>query len=209
MADDGRLRNAKGEAFEFEVLTYSKALERVAVPWARNLEKLGIAVRLRVTDPALYKKREDEFDFDVIVNSYGASQTPGNELVERFTSAAANEKGSDNAAGVRDPAVDAVIERLLRSRTRAELQASARTLDRLLRHGWYMVPHFYAPAHRVAYRRTLEHPQTLPLYYGAESWMLKTWWARPAAAVPAGAAGGSAMGAATGAATGSAAGSPR
>ncbi len=198
VADDGRLRNARGEPFEFEVLTYSKGLERVAVPWARNLEKLGIAVRLRTTDPALYKKREDEFDFDVVVTSYGASQTPGNELVERFTSAAAAEKGSDNLAGVRDPAVDAIVEALLRSRTRAELVAAARVLDRLLRHGWYLVPHFYAPAHRVAYRRTLGHPATLPLYYGAENWMLKTWWAAPPgadrkaaqapAAAPAGAA---------------------
>jgi microcin C transport system substrate-binding protein len=149
------------------------------VPWARNLEKLGIEARLRTTDPALYKKREDEFDFDVVVQSYPASQTPGNELVERFSSAAAAEKGSDNAAGVRDPAVDVLIERLLASRTRAELVAAARALDRTLRAGWYLVPHYYAPTHRVAYRNTLAHPDRLPLYYGAEPWMLKTWWVRP------------------------------
>jgi len=179
VADDGRLRNARGEAFEFEVLSYSTALERIAVPWARNLEKLGIAARLRTTDPALYQKRGDEFDFDVLVHSYASSQTPGNELVERFTSHAADEKGSDNLAGVRDPAIDAVVQRLLASRTRAELLASARVLDRLLRHGWYLVPHFYAPAHRVAFRAKLAHPQRLPLYYSASAWMLKTWWVKP------------------------------
>jgi microcin C transport system substrate-binding protein len=178
VAGDGRLRNARGEPFEFEVLSYSSALERIAVPWARNLEKLGIHARLRTTDQALYQKRGDEFDFDVVVQSYSSSQTPGNELVERFTSGAANEKGSDNLAGVRDPAVDAIIAKLLASRTRDELVAAARVLDRILRNGWYLVPHFYARAHRVAYRKRLAYPTTLPLYYGASAWMLKTWWVR-------------------------------
>ena len=174
--DDGVLRNAQGQAFDFEILTYSKGLERVAVPWARNLEKLGIAAHLRVTDPALYQKRTDEFDFDVAIHLYAASQTPGNELLERFTSAAADEKGSDNLAGIRDPAVDAIVQRLLGSRTRAELVTAARALDRVLRAGWYLVPHFYAPSHRVAWRARLAHPDRLPLYYAAETWLLKTWW---------------------------------
>ena len=176
--DDGVLRNGNGRAMEFEILSYSKGLERVAVPWARNMEKLGIAARLRVTDPALYQKRMDDVDFDVAIHLYSASQTPGNELIERFTSAAADEKGSDNVAGIRDPAVDAIVQQLLRSDTRAELVAAARALDRVLRHGWYLVPHYYAPTHRVAYRSGLAHPQKLPLYYAAEPWLLKTWWER-------------------------------
>lgn len=176
--DDGVLRNAAGQAFEFEILSYSKALERIAVTWARNLGKLGIAASLRVTDPALFQKRLDDFDFDVTVALYSASQTPGNELIERFTSASANEPGADNLAGIRDPVVDAIVQRLLRSETRDELVVAARALDRVLRAGWYLVPHFYAPAHRVAYRSRLAHPQTLPLYYGAESWALQTWWER-------------------------------
>ncbi len=114
----------------------------------------------------------------MIVQSYSSSQTPGNELVERFTSAAAKEKGSDNLPGVRDPAVDEVVRRLLASRTRAELVDTARVLDRLLRNGWYLVPHFYAQAHRVAYRPRLAFPDTLPLYYNPSAWMLKTWWVK-------------------------------
>jgi microcin C transport system substrate-binding protein len=176
VADDGLLRNAKGEAFEFEVLSYSKALERIAVPWARNLEKLGIRANLRVTDPVLFQKRLDEFDFDVTVVSFPASQTPGNELVERFSSESADQKGSDNASGVRDPAVDAIVRRLLQSDSRAELVAAARALDRVLRHGWYLVPHFYAATHRVAYRDTLAHPPSMPIFYAAQPWLLKTWW---------------------------------
>jgi microcin C transport system substrate-binding protein len=176
VADDGRLRNESGAALSFEILSYSKSLERVAVPWARNLEKLGIEARLRVTDPALYQKRMNDFDYDVAIHVYGASQTPGNELIERFTSAAADEPGSDNVAGIRDRAVDSLVRRLLRSETRDELVTHAKVLDRLLRHGYYLVPHFYASTHRVAYRSFLEHPQQLPLYYEAENWLLKTWW---------------------------------
>ena len=173
---EGVLRNARGQAFGFEILSYSKGLERIAVPWARNLGKLGIAARLRITDPALYQKRMDEFDFDVAIHLYAASQTPGNELLERFSSTAADEKGSDNFAGIRDRAVDAIVQRLLASRTRAELVTAARALDRVLRAGWYLVPHFYAPTHRVAWRARLAHPDTLPLYYAAETWLLETWW---------------------------------
>jgi microcin C transport system substrate-binding protein len=179
VADDGLLRNAKGEAFSFEVLSYSKALERIAVPWVRNLEKLGIRARLRVTDPVLFQKRLDEFDFDVTVVSLPASQTPGNELQERFSSSSADEKGSDNAAGIKDPAVDAIIKSLLASGSRAELVGASRALDRVLRHGWYLVPHFYAPRHRVAYRDTLAYPGTLPKYYTPATWVVKTWWRKP------------------------------
>jgi len=109
----------------------------------------------------------------------GSSQTPGNELVERFSSRAANQKGSDNLAGVRDPAVDALIGRVLRSGTREELVTASRALDRVLRNGWYLVPHFHVARHRVAYRKTLEHPETLPLYYSASNWVVKTWWRKP------------------------------
>lgn len=178
VGSDGKLRNENGMLLQFEILSYSKSLERVAVPWVRNLEKLGITAFLRTTDPALYRKREDEFDFDVMVTSYSASQTPGNELVERFTSASASVKGADNLAGVRDPVVDKLVARLLQSRDRDDLVAAARALDRVLRHGWYLVPHFHAPTHRVAFRATLDHPEMLPLYYAADTWMLKTWWVR-------------------------------
>ncbi|MCO5102028.1 MAG: extracellular solute-binding protein [Burkholderiaceae bacterium] len=176
--DEGVLRNAHGQRFEFEILSYSRALERIAVTWVRNLEKLGIAARMRVTDPALYQKRLDDFDFDVAVALYSASQTPGNELIERFASASANEPGSDNLAGIHDPVVDALVQQVLQAKTRDELVVLARALDRVLRAGWYLVPHFYAPAHRVAYRAKLAHPETLPLYYAAEPWVLKTWWER-------------------------------
>ena len=79
---------------------------------------------------------------------------------------------------MRDPVVDKLVARLLQSRDRDDLVAAARALDRVLRHGWYLVPHFHAPTHRVAFRATLDHPEMLPLYYAADTWMLKTWWVR-------------------------------
>ncbi|MFZ9406056.1 MAG: extracellular solute-binding protein [Burkholderiaceae bacterium] len=179
VADDGKLRNAAGEVFTFEVLSYSKSLERIAVPWVRNLEKLGIEVNLRVTDPVLFQKRMDEFDFDVTVTSMSSSQTPGNELVERFSSRSASQKGSDNLAGVNDPAVDALIRQVLRSTTRDELITASRSLDRVLRNGWYLVPHFHVARHRVSHRKFLQPPETLPLYYSASNWVVKTWWRQP------------------------------
>ena len=180
--DEGVLRNAAGQAFGFEVLTYSKAFERVAESWVRNLAKLGIEVTMRTTDPALYRKRIEEYDFDAIVHVFSASQTPGNELVESYTSGAAAEKGSQNMPGIRDPAIDALVSRILESRSRPELAAGARALDRVLRHGYYMVPHFHAPANRVAFSKRLGHPETIPKYYWSPSWMLKTWWVQPDAA---------------------------
>ena len=180
--DEGVLRNAAGQAFEFEFLTYSKAFERVAESWVRNLAKLGIEVTMRTTDPALYRKRIEEYDFDAIVHVFSASQTPGNELVESYTSGAAAEKGSQNMPGIRDPAIDALVSRILESRSRPELAAGARALDRVLRHGYYMVPHFHAPANRVAFSKRLGHPDTIPRYYWSPSWMLKTWWVKPDAA---------------------------
>ncbi len=174
--DEGVLRNKAGRAFEFEMLTYSKSFERVAEPWTRNLAKLGMDVSIRTTDPALYRKRLEDFDFDVVVHVFSASQTPGNELVEAYTSGAASEKGSQNIPGIREPAIDALVSRILESRSRMELVAGAKALDRVLRHGHYMVPHFHAPANRVAFSRRLAFPETLPKYYWPPTWVLKTWW---------------------------------
>ena len=179
VADDGRLRNAAGEAFGFEVLSYSSSIERIAVPWVRNLERLGIRVTLRTTDPALFQRRLDNFEFDVTTHSFPMSTTPGNELFQMFSAAAADQPGSDNLPGIRNPALEPIIEKVLQARTRAELEVACRALDRVLRHGWYLVPHFHLATHRVAYSHELGHPETLPTYYAASPWMTRTWWLYP------------------------------
>jgi len=179
VGEDGRLRNAAGEAFHFEVISYSSTLERLAVPWARNLARIGIDVSLRTTDAALFQRRLDNFDFDVTTHSFAMSSTPGNELFQMFSAAAADQSGSDNLPGIRDPAMEAIIDKLVRSRSREELEAAARALDRVLRHGWYMVPHFHLATHRVAFSHRLAYPETLPIYYAAQPWMSRTWWLKP------------------------------
>jgi microcin C transport system substrate-binding protein len=177
--DDGALRNAKGEPFEFEMLDDGGAMSRVMAAYVRNLEKLGIHVNQRITDYALYQKRLEEFDFDMISLRFPDSQSPGNELKDRFGSAAADEPGSDNVIGLKSPAVDALIDDVLRANNREELVTASRALDRALLDGWYMIPHWYSPTHRVAYNRNLVYPDRLPYYYSAEAWVLTAWWRTP------------------------------
>ena len=173
---DGRLVNARGEPFEFEILISQRNWERVIAPFARNLEKLGVRVSTRVSDASLYKKRLDNYDYDMMVHWYLSGQNPGNEMLFRFTSSSAKEPGADNYAGVASPWVDALISHLVAVRNREELVTAARLLDRVLRHGHYAIPHWHNRVHRVAYRRGLRAPAKPPLYYHSEDWAMAAWW---------------------------------
>ncbi|CAJ0812935.1 Heme-binding protein A [Ralstonia flaminis] len=179
---DGALRNARGEPFVFEMLDDGGAMSRVMAAYVRNLEKLGIQVNQRMTDFALYQKRLEEFDFDMISLRFPDSQSPGNELKDRFGSAAADEQGSDNVIGLKSPAVDALIDDVLRANNRDELIIASRALDRVLMHGYYVIPHWYSAVHRVAYNKNLMYPDRLPYYYSAEAWVLTAWWRQPESA---------------------------
>ena len=173
---DGALRDAAGRPFEFEVLLASRTWERILAPFSRNLEKLGIRAKVRVTDTSLYKKRVDDYDYDMIVHWYLSSQSPGNELTFRFMSNAADELGADNFIGLKDPAVDALINRILAVETRDELITASRALDRVLRHGHYAIAHWHNNVHRISYRKGLGKPQQLPDYYHSEDWVVAAWW---------------------------------
>jgi microcin C transport system substrate-binding protein len=174
---DGALRNSKGEAFTLEYLDSSSAGERIFAPFAQALEKLGIAGEYRRADFALYRKRLDVFDFDVMSGRIPGSEAPGAALLDRFGSAAADIPGSGNIMGIKDPAIDALVNVAVGSRTRPELVARLRALDRVLRHRYYVIPHWYAGTNRIAYRSgKFEQPATRPLYYQAEDWVVSTWW---------------------------------
>ena len=129
---DGALRNASGQAFEFEMLEDSPFLLRILSAYIRNLEKLGIKANVRTTDNALYKKRLDEHDFDMTTVRYQDTQSPGNELWDRFGRLAADEKASDNHLGVRLRSVDALISRITKAEKREDLYLATRALDRIL-----------------------------------------------------------------------------
>ena len=176
---DGALRNARGEPFQFEMMLEDRMQERASAPYARNLEKLGIAMNYRVFDAALYQRKAENFDFDMLWALMPGSQSPGNELFSYFSSTSRDQPGSDNAMGVADPVIDALLARIVQSEQREELVTLVRVLDRLLRLGYYMVPHFYSDAHRVSYRHTLAYPKVLPKFYRIEEWSVKTWWKKP------------------------------
>ncbi len=173
---DGALRNAKGEAMVFEFLDDGGAMSRVITAYIRNLEKLGIEVNQRTTDFALYQKRLEDFDFDMVSIRFPDSQSPGNELRDRFTAEAAGTPGSDNLFGLKSPAVDKLVDTLLHARSRDELITAGRALDRVLMHGYYIVPNWYSAFHRVAYRKEMAYPTRLPYFYTAEGWILSNWW---------------------------------
>jgi microcin C transport system substrate-binding protein len=179
---DGALRNAKGQPFSFEILDDSgsaQGMEPVVTAYARNLAKLGITATFRTVDYALIQKRYDAFDFDMTSIRYLGTQVPGQELVGRFGSKAADEQGSDNMIGLKSPAIDALLAALVRAQTKEQLTDAARALDRTLMHGYYVVPQWYSTTHRIAYKRELAYPKTLPLYYEANDWIVSTWWFTP------------------------------
>jgi microcin C transport system substrate-binding protein len=173
---DGALRNAKGEAFEFEFLDDGGAMSRVITTYVRNLEKLGIRVNQRTTDFALYQKRLEDFDFDMVSIRFPDSQSPGNELRDRFTTEAADTPGSDNLFGLKSKAVDQLVDNVLHAHNREELVNATRALDRVLMAGHYVVPNWYSATHRVAFRKELSYPKPLPYFYTAEAWVLSSWW---------------------------------
>ncbi|VWC31746.1 peptide ABC transporter substrate-binding protein [Burkholderia lata] len=177
---DGALRNAKGEPFTFEILDDSgAAMEGIVTAYQRNLAKLGIDARFRTADYALLQKRLDAFDYDMTTIRLPGVQVPGAEQFSRYGSKFADEPGSDNFIGLKSPAVDALLHALGTAQTRDDLLDATHALDRVLMHGYYAVPQWYSTTHRVAYKRTLAYPQTLPLYYSAEGWVVSTWWAKP------------------------------
>jgi len=173
---DGVLKNDADEAFSIDVLLVQQGFDRIFAPYAQNLKKLGIDMSYRKVDDSLYKRRIDNFDFDMVVVSFPESVSPGNELRNMFYSDAAKTPGSRNLPGIESPVVDALVDRLIASRDRHELIVAAHALDRVLLFGAYLVPNWYIDKHRIAYRSKLHMPATLPLYYDPVNWLLKAWW---------------------------------
>ena len=173
---DGALRNAKGEVFSFEILDDQSALSRIIAVYVRNLEKLGIQVSQRTADFALVQKRMEEFDFEMTSQRFPDVTSPGNEMFDMLGSKAADEKGSSNYWGLKDPAVDKLVTALVRAESRAELVAASRALDRVLLHKYIVVPHWYSATHRVAYRNRFGIPKIAPKYYQADPYVISSWW---------------------------------
>lgn len=173
---DDRLINADGQQLSFEFLIVQADFERVVLPFKRNLASLGIELTLRRVDTSQYINRLRSRDFDMVVSGFGQSNSPGNEQREYWHSASADNPGSRNLMGLRDPVVDALVEGLIQADSRESLITHTRALDRVLRVGHYLVPNFHTSVYRVAYWNKFAHPETSPRY----DLGLFTWWVDPA-----------------------------
>jgi microcin C transport system substrate-binding protein len=159
---DRKLLNAKGEQMEADFLLVSPQFERIVQPYMRNLERLGIKTSLRVVDVPQYRRRLDIFDFGIIVGSFGQSQSPGNEQRNFWGTASADEKGSRNLIGIKDPAIDKLIDKIIFAKDRPELVAATNALDRVLLWNHFLVPQWFAPYTRVAHWDRFGHPEKFP-----------------------------------------------
>jgi microcin C transport system substrate-binding protein len=162
-----------GSPFRLEFLYDETGLEPHTQSFVKNLNQLGIDAHIRVVDAAQFKLRIDDFDFDIITERLVMSYSPGAELLLLFGSESANIHGSRNVSGVADPVVDALIDKALVAASRDELVHICRALDRVLRAGRYWVPHWYLPAHRIAFWDLFGRPKKAPRY---DPGIATTWW---------------------------------
>lgn len=161
---NSKLVNAKGEPFTMEILIANPAFERVALFYKPSLERLGITVNVRQVDTSQYINRLRARDFDMIITGWGQSLSPGNEQRDFWGSAAADREGSSNYAGIKDPGVDALIEKVIYAKDREELVAATRALDRVLLAHDFVVPSWNYPNIRTARWNRFAHPEKLPEY---------------------------------------------
>ncbi|WP_315291946.1 ABC transporter substrate-binding protein, partial [Ectopseudomonas oleovorans] len=170
-----RMLDANGQPVSFEFLLAQTEFERVLLPFKRNLADLGMDLVIRRVDVSQYINRLRSRDFDMIVGGFGQSNSPGNEQREYWHSSSADNPGSRNFIGLKDPAIDQIVEGLINADSRQNLIAHTRALDRVLLWGYYVIPNWHIKTWRVAYWNRFEHPKVTPLYDIG----LHTWWMRP------------------------------
>jgi microcin C transport system substrate-binding protein len=170
---DGRRVTPQGEPISVEFLLDEQSFQPHHMTFIKNLGIIGIEASLRMVDPVQFRKRVDDFDFDLVVQRFGFSSTPGDSLRSYFSSQAAALKGSQNLAGISDPVIDALIERIIAADSRASLTTACKALDRVIRAGRYWIPHWYAASHRIAYWDVFGRPATKPRYARG---IPETWW---------------------------------
>ncbi|MCX7742778.1 MAG: extracellular solute-binding protein [Tepidimonas sp.] len=176
---DGALRNAQGQPLVLEYLDSNEAGARVVTPWARNLARLGVELRFRAVDFALYQQRLRTFDFDIVSLAFAGTHSPGAEYADLFGSEAARTPDSGNFTGLAHPAVDDLIARMVSAQQEDAFLAACRALDRTIAHLHVLIPQWSAPTHRMAYNAwRLQHPPQMPPYASGEGWAIETWWAR-------------------------------
>jgi microcin C transport system substrate-binding protein len=175
----GVLTNAQGVQLAAEFLLVQPDFERVVLPYKAALEKLGVKATVRVVDTSQYQRRQDTFDFDVVVASFGQSESPGNEQRDYWGSDAADKDGSRNVIGIKNPAIDKLIDKIILAKDREDLVAATRALDRVLLWNHYVVPQWHIPYDRLAMWDMFRRPGKLP---SRDPAFLRVWWYDEAAA---------------------------
>lgn len=186
LAPDGRLRNARGQPFEFEYMTPSESGAAREAAWQRNLDKLGIRINVRNVDFALYSTRLDNYDFDMVTIAGTDFTLPSPaDLLASFGSRSADEKGNVNLRGVKSPAVDHILDAMAKAQTLEALRDAARALDRVVTWNYWQVPELYSAAELASYWNKFGMPAQRPLYFAIDTvadrpaWPLVTWWIKP------------------------------
>jgi microcin C transport system substrate-binding protein len=180
---DGKRLLPNGEVFRIEFLAYEPSLQPHHAPYIKNLGTLGIEASLRIVDAVQYRARVEDFDFDMTIVRFSMSATPGDGMRPFFSSQAAKTKGSNNLAGIENPAIDALIDKIIGADNRADLTIACRAMDRVFRAGRYWVPQWYRTSHPVAYWDVFDHPKVLPRYqldnYSSSLGERVLWWSDP------------------------------
>ena len=169
----GKRISPKGEEIKAEFLIDEPSFQPHHATLIKNLATLGIQANLRIVDPVQYRRRVDDFDFDLTVQRFGFSTTPGDSLRSYFSSQAAALKGSQNLAGIADPVIDELIERIIAADTRSGLVTACKALDRVIRGGRYWIPHWYKPSHWLAFWDVFGRPAKKPRFGRG---IPETWW---------------------------------
>jgi len=167
-----KLLDPAGKPFNIEFLLVQIEFQRVLLPLKRNLASVGIDLQIRQVDVSQYVNRWRSRDFDMIVNNFGQSSSPGNEQRDYWHSSSADKPGSRNLMGLKDPAVDALVEGLIKADSRQSLIDHARALDRVLQWGFYVIPNWHIKTWRLAWWDSITHPEKLPPY----DYALYSWW---------------------------------
>jgi microcin C transport system substrate-binding protein len=170
---EGKRVTPQGEPISVEFLLDEPSLQPHHMPFFKNLGTLGIEANLRIVDPVQYRKRVDDFDFDLTVQRFSFSNTPGDSLRSYFSSQAAAMRGSQNIAGISDPVIDELIDKIIAADNRTSLTTACKALDRVIRAGRYWVPHWYKASHWIAYWDVFGRPATKPRYARG---IPETWW---------------------------------
>lgn len=172
---DGKLvQTSSGKQMKFEILLAQKAFERIVNPYINNLQRLGVDASIRLVDTTQYINRAQSFDYDVLVMSFAQSESPGNEQRNYWGSVTADQPGSRNYIGIKDPIIDEIIEGLISVSSRKELITYSKVLDRILLANYYVVPHWHISTDRIAYWDKLAYPRKIPSS-GVE---FTSWWAK-------------------------------